>query len=289
MWEKIYVNGCSFSDGYGLDIPEYLEVLNKYNPKYPIHTESKETLNNFRKNNSWPGVLESLINIPIVNEASFGGSFERVIRMSFDYISKQSNPSDTLFIFDIPNAERYDWWSASDDTFKKVTHISGEPNTSQSQNGELFNPSEVDTIQKFYKFFGDDKRKWLDELRSLIFFCSFLKSKNIDFIIIPTEQLLYAREITDLKRWEKELKFIDEHVIRFEVPQKFTYSYLCVEHQKRNVDYTENPLVFYQDYHKQTFKDETNGELDDTHPNLEGCRLMAHQIYENIKNKYIKV
>ena len=87
----------------------------------------------------------------------------------------------------------------------------------------------------------------------------------------------------------KELKFIDEHVIRFEVPQKFTYSYLCVEHQKRNVDYTENPLVFYQDYHKQTFKDETNGELDDTHPNLEGCRLMAHQIYENIKNKYIKV
>ena len=60
--------------------------------------------------------------------------------MSFDYISKQSNPSDTLFIFDIPNAERYDWWSVSDDTFKKVTHISGEPNTSQSQNGELFNP-----------------------------------------------------------------------------------------------------------------------------------------------------
>ena len=119
MWKQIYVNGSSFSDGYGLNISEYLEVLNKYNGEYPSHKENSKVLNKFKNKNSWPGILESLINIPVINEASFGGSFERVIRMSFDFIFKQKDPTETLFILEVPNCERYDFWSVAEENTKK--------------------------------------------------------------------------------------------------------------------------------------------------------------------------
>jgi len=291
MWKQIYVNGSSFSDGYGLNISEYLEVLNRYNGEYPSHKENSKVLNNFKKKNNWPGVLESLINIPVINEASFGGSFERVIRMSFDYIFKQKDPTETLFILEIPNCERYDLWSVAEERYKKVTHIDNDilrnyDATSITQNGEVFNRKEISTIIKFYNNFGNHRLKWFDETKNLIMFCSYLKSKNIDFIIIPTEQPSYCKDYIEPDILDKECRFIEDNLIKFSVPKEYAYANIT-NIRSSDLGYTNNLLVFYKDYHKKSFELETNGELDDSHPSLEGCKVIAEEIYKNIQNRYL--
>ena len=284
MWKQIYVNGSSFSDGYGLNISEYLEVLNSYNGEYPSYKEDSKVLNKFKKENSWPGVLESLINIPVINEASFGGSWERVIRMTFDYILKQKDPTKTLYILEMPNDERHDWWSVADEKYKKVTYMCSTEDY-VAQNGEIFNKDEVKTIKSFYTQFGNERRKWYDELKKLIMFSSFLKSKSIDFLILATEQTVFCDGLVNIDRFTNEMEFLRDNLIKLSVPSEFGHGNLL--DVRTPVDWTNNPLVFYQDYHNKTFKDETKGELDDTHPSLDGCRLLAQEIYKNIQNRYL--
>ena len=49
----------------------------------------------------------------------------------------------------------------------------------------------------------------------------------------------------------------------------------------------DKSLIRLVEFAKKSFQLETNGELDDTHPSLEGCRVIAEEIYKNIQNRYL--
>ena len=85
---------------------------------------------------------------------------------------------------------------------------------------------------------------------------------------------------------DKECRFIEDNLIKFSVPKKYAHANIT-NIRKVDLGYTNNLLVFYKDYHKKSFQLETNGELDDTHPSLEGCRVIAEEIYKNIQNRYL--
>ena len=46
--------------------------------------------------------------LPVTNEADFGGSWERVIRMVSNFILKHENPQEVLYILETPNSVRKD-------------------------------------------------------------------------------------------------------------------------------------------------------------------------------------
>ena len=287
MWKQIYVNGSSFTDGYGLDIPEFLEILNKYNPKYPSHTENEETLIKFRENNSWPGVLESLIDIPVINEAIYGGSFSRVKRKLFRFLNENKLAKDTLYILEVPNATRMDVYNWRTNKWRKVNQ--GEKDDGSHSDWEKL---EINARKHWYLTYGSPSSFYYDDCQNLFWVTSTLKSMGLDYLIIATEQLHYLNEEKEfpdveeisktLNKTNKEINFID-----FETDRANSHGNAIWSDFPHG--YTNNLIVYYQDFLKSTFDIETNGELKDGHPSVEAHSRIAQEIYKNIKNKYIKV
>ena len=141
MIKEIYVNGSSFTHGYGLDLPSFLKILNKSESEYPKWDASEEERTNFRISNNWPAKLQEKIKLPLTNEADYGGSWERVLRMTTDFVLKHENPSEVLYILEMPNAVRKDVWSIEDKRYKKVTGQTGW--------GEPHSQNEINAIENF--------------------------------------------------------------------------------------------------------------------------------------------
>ena len=289
MYKQIYVNGCSFTYGYGLDIPEFLKELNKHNQSYPNWNSPKEELTKFREENNWPSVLQKHINIPVINEADFGGSFERAIRMTFDFISTQETPSDTLYIIEIPNAVRKDVWSLSDKKWKKIT--------GDTSDWESYNDFEKDAIQNWYSCFENSHINMRKELLRLFMFASFLKEKKCDFLIIPSEQLFHifldehgGYSQSDMDKYGDELSIIDKNIVKFEV-DKQRHGGSLLKHDSSNFTpyefFSTNLLVFYDSFLNMRL-DTDAPELEDGHPSLEGHKKIGEGVYKYLEY-YLKI
>jgi len=288
--KQIYVNGSSFSYGYGLDKKEFLEKLNQVNSEYIDFNEPQEKLNDWRKNNCWPGILQTLSGMNVINESLYGGSFSRVMRMTFDYINNQEKPEETFYILEIPNADRYDFWNPR---LNKFIRASG----GTLSDDEPFNMYEEKVIIGLYTHFHDWTVAWRREMMNFIFFCSYLKSLNLDFIIIPTEQfhatLKKNKDSDELSHWgersffdsvQTTIKNFDLNLIKFKI-EKCPFGNTLEENYTEYPlyeQYTNNLLVFSDEW-KLKFRDETNGILEDDHFSLLGNQKIAQNVYEYFK------
>lgn len=291
MYKQIYVNGSSFTYGYGLDMPSYLKHLNEVNPLYPEWNSEESLLIKFRENNCWPGILQEKIKIPVINEATFGGSFERVIRMAFEFVIKNPTPEDTLYILEIPNAVRKDVWSNEEKKWKKCAGSPGD--------WEPMSDFEKDAVIKWYTAFESHFVSFRKELRTLVGFAAFLREKKCDFLILPTEQLIHIKAnhykvIVDQKSdieticefYYDEVSKLDKNIIKFEVEEGYNNGSLLKSNRSKYCEYsyyTTNLLVFYNDFLKQSFAHETpKMSWESGHPNLEGHKKIGEQIFNYI-------
>ena len=289
MIKEIYVNGSSFTYGYGLDLPSFLKELNKYEPEYPKWDASEEERVKFRIDNNWPTLLQNKINLPVTNEADYGGSWERVLRMTSDFILKHENPQEVLYILEMPNSVRHDVWSINDQRYKKVTGNVGW--------GEPYTNHEEHAIMNWYGSFEDGGINFVKEIKRTIFLCSWLKELGCKFLIIPTEQLEELRpdgqegqeEPESMKLLSNEIKKIDLNLVKFKV-EKDWHGCSLLYHDKSDYtnDYeywTTTMIVFYNDYIKGRIGNKENG-IDDGHPNLLGHQKLSEEIYRYI-NYYL--
>ena len=77
--KKLYVNGCSWTDGDVLDLAGLVEIGTGRNYSYPILVANKFGYN-------------------LIDESRYGGSINRIIRMCWEYIiSKHNSIEDTIF------------------------------------------------------------------------------------------------------------------------------------------------------------------------------------------------
>lgn len=286
MIKEIYVNGSSFTHGYGLDLPSFLKELNKYESEYPQWDAPEEERVNFRISNNWPTLLSKLRNLPVTNEADFGGSWERVIRMVSNFILKHENPQEVLYILEMPNSVRKDVWSTAESRYKKVT---GTGNW-----GEPYTNHELHAIESWYASFEEGWINFEKEIKRTIFLSSWLKELGCKFLIIPTEQLheLTPHDATppfeepeSMILLSKEIKKIDLNLLKFEVNEKH-HGCSLLYHDKSNYTnnyeyWTTNMIVFYNDFIKGRIGNEQNG-IDDGHPNLLGHQKIAEEV-----NRYI--
>ena len=202
--------------------------------------------------------------------------------MTFNFFLNQENPTETLYILEIPNSVRKDVWSIHDNKWKRVT--------GETSDWETYTPQEIHAIQNWYSCFETSEINFKKEITRLVGICSFLKENNCDFLILPTEQLHHIfsdNEFNEIeyKKFNQLIQPLDLNLIKFKVDEKFDYGSL-LEHQYSNFDlykhYTTNLLVFYNDYLKLRFDNEVD-ILNDGHPNLEGHKKIGEGIYDYVQ------
>jgi hypothetical protein len=92
MFTKIYANGCSFTKAGGLD---QSDIRQKY--KKILNVDLDDDYIQY----AYPNILSKKLKVPIINEAESGGSVNRLIRKTYEYVYKnQSTISETLFILE---------------------------------------------------------------------------------------------------------------------------------------------------------------------------------------------
>lgn len=73
MIDFIYTNGCSWTDGVGIE-------------KDPYFLNNPDTIPNIKKKYSWPAVLSKNLNLEYFNDALGGGSNARILRTTTNFV-----------------------------------------------------------------------------------------------------------------------------------------------------------------------------------------------------------
>ena len=111
-FNSIYVNGSSFSCGNGLDL---IEIKKIYKEKLNIEIQNHIDF-------SYPNIIATNFETKIINEAVPGGSLNRLIRKTYQFIFDKKNISkNTLFILELPPMWRDEFYSNKLDRFINIT------------------------------------------------------------------------------------------------------------------------------------------------------------------------
>ena len=149
-FEKIYSNGCSFMWGHHHNNPWYFEFfedtknidistfLNE-KKKHSINYENTEytnpnvfkPFNEFdwvREKYNYANVVAEYFKVSLINESIFGGSLDRLIRKTTNFIINTSKDDlkKTLFLIEIPPIGRGEMYFCDEQRYGNFT--SGEDN-----------------------------------------------------------------------------------------------------------------------------------------------------------------
>jgi hypothetical protein len=178
-YNKIYSGGSSFSCAGGLN---WGEVQNLYS-----------TLHDIKINNhidyAYPNLISKKNDVSIVNDSIPGGSANRMIRKTFDYIhNHQSESKTTLFLLEIPPMWRDEFYSNDFDKMFNITWgvLKNSDDNTDVANG--YDKSESLLIKNdlrdyFSKFINVDFeiKKTMNNILGLL---SYLKLNNIQYVLL---------------------------------------------------------------------------------------------------------
>lgn len=179
-FDKIYVNGCSFSCAGGLHWDTHKKL---YKDKLSIDIDNHMDL-------SYPTLIANYFNVQITNESVPGGSINRLVRKTYEYLFKNiSSLKGTLIILEVPPMWRDELWSNKLDRTLNIT--SGLLHYPDSDLTDISNGYGKHEFKKIYNevltYFDsfvnpdfEDKKSY----NSLIGLISYIKSLNIDVIIL---------------------------------------------------------------------------------------------------------
>jgi len=103
----LYVNGCSWTAGLELEHEE--ELFNEWAKSQPPYTNKTDlNLVEFYNMYNWGAYLGAKLNMPVVNESIGGGSNQRMIRTTLNYINKltKEQQQELVVVLGWTSAER---------------------------------------------------------------------------------------------------------------------------------------------------------------------------------------
>jgi hypothetical protein len=178
----LYVNGCSFSCGGGLDISEVKELYLDKGIIIQNHLEF-----------SWPELLSKKLDIKLINDSVQGGSINRLIRTTYEYLLKTKFSKQIYYILELPPVWRDEIYSNKLSRFVNITHGNlKNPEFDRTEEVNGYSKSEFLKIHtnaiKWFESFIDydvEKRKTLLYLIGLI---STLIHKEINFLFLENDE-----------------------------------------------------------------------------------------------------
>ncbi len=248
--KKIFVSGGSHCIGGGFNWQHVRDIYEKLN----IEIKNQYDV-------TYPKIVAEHFQSEIIFEGDFGGSINKMIRKTYEYIFSQ-NFIDTFFIFEVPPGWRDEFYS---NNLKRMVNMTIGNVLSPDDETELasgYNSNDMHLIHKdisnyFYNFvdYELDKRKWFMNFIGLL---SFLKLNQINYLIIDTGDFQ---------------QFLNKNKIN-----ENTYNFLWFDNGDAMHNWINN--------HKLTIKLETNNISNDEHLGIKGHQLVANKIIEYVeKNK----
>ena len=293
MFNKIYSNGCSFMWGHHHNNPWYFKYfeetkdidISKFLEECKNHSQQKENTqytnpNVFKPFNEFDWVREKYnyanrvadeLGIKLINESIFGGSANRVIRKTVQYIieNTEEDLKSTLFLIEIPPPGRNEMYFCNENRY---VNFAGD-NNFDSIKQENFN-----FVIEWYQKSFDEGIHLISEYQQWYLLLNLFISKNIQFKFIQSDDKTFGLRNVDEKyskyaNFEKLIqiqKEINKNSIKFET----------------NEGGTHHMTKWYSDIYKAKFSDDTEGISFDGHNSIRGSKLIAYQIVKCIKNNF---
>lgn len=253
MRKRLYVNGCSWTDGDVLDHKGLIQHLG---------------LDGKGRDYSYPTLVSKKLNLELIDDSRYGGSINRIIRMAWDYIIKEHNlVNHTIFIFEIPNGFRDEIYSSK---YKKCFNITGgllsNPEDKTEEGSEWYDIKK-DVINNYYNFHNFeffDKNESIN-LMSLI---SYIKNKGGQVYLLQPNEFIYR-----MGRYNGIFSdtILDEDIIKLQHKTFSQDSYELIQ------DFCKNE--------KLSIGDELNDGTEDTHPGITGHSILSEIVIKHISKK----
>lgn len=174
MITKIYVNGCSWTDGDSFVTSGLLDKLGLPQPG---------------KQYAYPKIVSDYYGLELLDESRYGGSLNRVIRMTWEYISNQEDISNTLFILEIPNGFRDEQYSSEYKTYINITSGNLANDQDATEVNVIWKNTKND-IQTYYQRFWDYNRFRFKEYINFMSLINFIKQRTNNIFIIQYDEIL---------------------------------------------------------------------------------------------------
>ena len=247
-----YVNGCSHTEGGGLEEPEIKEnsVIPIYEKKYGIKWNNRKEINYGKR-------LEEIIKIKCINDAKSGGGVDRVVRTTHDFILENWKDKDKFFIIlEKPDSSRSDVFYTKNKKYYIVNSIPEKNKNLKFGNAtiEYFNKKykeDIKNLEIFENWFNnhyDFEEKSLQDEKLFLGLYSFCKLHSIKIFIMQPNSIIF----NDC--------FNEEDIVKFSKLNRFD-----------SID-----VWCYKN--KMTISDELNGIIVDFHPGYFGHIEYAKQL-----------
>ena len=253
---NLYVNGCSWTDGDVLDGRGVISHLK---------------LNGVGRDYSYPTLVSNKLNFNLIDESRYGGSINRITRMTWDYIIKEKNSIDnTIFLLEIPNGFRDEIYSSK---FEKYFNITGgllSNPTDKTEAGNQWDSIKKDVIENYYNFHNFeffDKEEYI-KLMSLILYIKNTKAQI--YFLQPYDLLAKIEKYQGIFS-----NIIEEHnIIKLQTDLMINNNYKLIE-----------DMCFSE---KISIGHELNDGIRDSHPGVSGHSVLSEIIINHIKkhNKF---
>jgi len=251
MITRLYVNGCSWTDGDVLEINGLFEKLK---------------LSGKGRDFSYPTLVGEHFNYDVVDESKFGGSLNRITRMVWEYMRLNFQYfENTTYLLELPNGIRDEIYS---NKYKRFFNISSgsllydSDRTEISEEFKILKPKIIDAVYEFV----DEEKFMIKEYINFMNLLFFLKTKNIPFFILQPNSLNGNSYLFN--------DIFDEHnVIKIADDSFKVESYDFIQNMCEN--------------EKISIGDELDGIIVDTHPGISGHKKISEIVIKHME-KYLE-
>lgn len=229
-YKHIVVNGCSFTDSiHRTNFP----LVERYNAKF-------------------------------YNISKQGGSLQRIVRTTLDWISKNSKKiNDTLFVLGITSIERFELFNNKSNSWTPMNHFYGEikkgwvrqnDDKSKNQNSTLIGWSVKERSNYFYNFYNDNAI-FYSAIKDIITLQTLFKLNNIDYVMFDSLEPLDSY----WKRWcdDKQDKFGYKKIYDNFVDKNYWFKHKkyesMLEFTKNNFEMRVNKVDFHPNSKAHTY------------------------------------
>ena len=177
-YKMLYVNGCSFSCSGGLN---WEDVKSQYKSKLNITIDNHLDF-------AYPNIVAKELNIDIINDSIQGGSLNRLIRRTYEYIYK-NDVTKTLFILELPPMWRDELYSFKLDRLVNITWgVIKNPNTDKTEIANGYDSKDINYVYRdiinYFDNFVDIDFETNKSMNNLLGLLSYMQLNNISFKLL---------------------------------------------------------------------------------------------------------
>jgi hypothetical protein len=250
---KIFVTGGSHCIGGGFNWTKTIEIYESLG----INIDSRFDV-------TYPKIVGDYFNCNIIFEGEFGGSVNRMINKTYDYIFN-NDPKDTLFILEIPPGWRDEFYSVELNRYVNMTIgniLSPDDETDVACGNNINDLHRIhkDVTNYFYKFvdYDKDRKKWMNGIMGLL---SYLKLNNLKYVLIDSGDFQTYIRVNNLNEGD--------------------YNFLWFDNGNAMNNWINDKNL--------TIKKETNGLSNDEQMGIKGHQLVAEKIIKYVEENKARI